>query len=263
MAREMLSERAWSSAATRHTSLHEPTSGARHARAGARGHTALRQGAIRRGRCQPPVRGTRAGPPDVSVPLRGRRTRDRAGAPPSPRNRLAHGIQDSQWPELGGPRRQRRARCHARRGHADVGLSPVRPLDVAFQFVAPEILRVTVRVNGTAANATHSNVSITESFVDGGEHIYGLFEAAWPRRTSTGFYSRERGLDNRGVEADLLGNGMHKWFDGMRYSSARAPIYRRQPATGSTCRRCGRDTIGWLSISKRALNSTIPSSPIS
>ena len=78
------------------------------------------------------------------------------------------------------------------------------PLDVGFQFVTPEILRVTVRVNGTPPNARHSNVSITESFVDAGERIYGLFEAAWPRRTSTGFYSRERGLDNRGVEADLL-----------------------------------------------------------
>ena len=99
------------------------------------------------------------------------------------------------------------------------------PLDVGFQFVTPEILQVTVRVKGTAANATHSNVSITESFVDAGEHIYGLFEAAWPRKTPAGFYSRERGLDNRGVEADLLGNGMHKWFDGMRYCSARAPIY--------------------------------------
>jgi alpha-glucosidase (family GH31 glycosyl hydrolase) len=99
------------------------------------------------------------------------------------------------------------------------------PLDVSFQFVTPEILKVTLRVVRTVANATHSNVSITESFVDAGESIYGLFEAAWPRRTSTGAYSRERGLDNRGVEADLLGNGMHKWFDGMRYSSARTPFY--------------------------------------
>ena len=59
-----------------------------------------------------------------------------------------------------------------------------------------------------------------------------MFEAAWPRKTSTGSYSRERGLDNRGVEADLLGNGMHKWFDGMRYSSARAPFYATSAAYG-------------------------------
>ena len=105
-------------------------------------------------------------------------------------------------------------------------------LDVSFRFVTPEILRVTLRVNGTTANATHSNVSITESFVDAGETIYGLFEAAWPRKTSTGSYSLERGLDNRGVEADLLGNGMHKWFDGMRYSSARAPFYATSAGYG-------------------------------
>ena len=105
-------------------------------------------------------------------------------------------------------------------------------LDVSFRFVTPEILRVALHVNGIAANATHSNVSITESFVDAGENIYGLFEAAWPRKTSTGSYSRERGLDNRGVEADMLGNRMHRWFDGMRYSSARAPFYATSAAYG-------------------------------
>ena len=47
---------------------------------------------------------------------------------------------------------------------------------------------------------------------------------AWPPKVDRGVFS-ERGLDNRGVEADLLGNRMHKWFDGMRYSSARAPFY--------------------------------------
>ena len=30
----------------------------------------------------------------------------------------------------------------------------------------------------------------------------------------------------------MLGNGMHKWFDGMRYSSARAPFYATSAAYG-------------------------------
>ena len=105
-------------------------------------------------------------------------------------------------------------------------------LAVRFHFLEPEILRVSLRVDGTTANATHSNVSITESFEDAGERIYGLFEAAWPRLAPDGSYSWERGLDNRGVEADLLGNGMHAWFDGMRYSSARAPFHMTSAGYG-------------------------------
>ena len=106
------------------------------------------------------------------------------------------------------------------------------PLDVSFQFVAPDILRVTLRETRTPVNATRSNVSIIESFADAGERIYGLFEVAWSRRTPSGWYSPDRGLDNRGVAADLLGNRMHKWFDGMRYSSARAPFYMTSAGYG-------------------------------
>jgi alpha-D-xyloside xylohydrolase len=112
------------------------------------------------------------------------------------------------------------------------GSSRSAPLDVSFRFTAPDILRVTLRQTHTPANNTHSNVSIRESFGDAGEHIYGLFQAAWSRRTSSGSYSPDRGLDNRGVEADLLGNGMHKWFDGMRYSSVRAPFYMTSAGYG-------------------------------
>jgi len=105
-------------------------------------------------------------------------------------------------------------------------------LAVRFRFPEPEILRVDLRVDGTTANATHSNVSITERFEDAGESIYGLFEAAWPRLLPGGADSRERGLDDRGVEADLLGNGMHAWLDGMRYSSARAPFHMTSAGYG-------------------------------
>ena len=107
----------------------------------------------------------------------------------------------------------------------DFGGDDAKALRVGFQFIAPEILKVTLRAPHTVADATHGNFAITERFVDQGESLYGLFEAAWPRRAAGGLYASDRGLDNRGVEADLLGNQMHRSLDGMRYSSARAPFY--------------------------------------
>jgi alpha-glucosidase (family GH31 glycosyl hydrolase) len=112
------------------------------------------------------------------------------------------------------------------------GSSRSAPLAVSFEFPAPDVLRVDLRQTRAPASNAHGNVSIRESFADNGERIYGLFQAAWSRRTSSGTYSPDRGLDNRGVEADLLGNGMHKWFDGMRYSSVRAPFHMTSAGYG-------------------------------
>jgi alpha-glucosidase (family GH31 glycosyl hydrolase) len=100
-----------------------------------------------------------------------------------------------------------------------------KALRVGFQFIAPEILKVTLRALHAQADATHGNFAITESFVDQGESIYGLLQAAWPRRAPSGLHALHRGLDNRGLEAALLGSRMHGWFDGMRFSSVRAPFY--------------------------------------
>ncbi len=110
----------------------------------------------------------------------------------------------------------------------DVGRDDSKALRVGFQFIAPEILKVTLRAPRAEREATRGNFAIAESFVDHGESIYGLFEVAWARRGP----SLERGLDNRGVEANLLGNRMHRWFDGMRYSSARAPFYMTSAGYG-------------------------------
>src|SRR5262249_48663558 len=99
-----------------------------------------------------------------------------------------------------------------------------KALGVSFELATPEIVKATLRALRPPVDPTHGRFSITESFVDRGERIYGLFEVAWPRRLPGGLYSLERGLDNRGVTAHLMGNRMHAWFDGMRYSSARAPF---------------------------------------
>src|SRR5262245_19477810 len=117
-------------------------------------------------------------------------------------------------------------------GRLDVGGDDAKALGVSFELIAPEIVKVTLRALRPPVDPTHERFAITESFVDQGESIYGVFEAAWPRRLPTGLYSLERGLDNRGVTANLMGNRMHAWFDGMRYSSARAPFYMTSAGYG-------------------------------
>jgi alpha-glucosidase (family GH31 glycosyl hydrolase) len=113
-------------------------------------------------------------------------------------------------------------------------------LGVGFQFAAPEVLAVTLRGPRVEARARHDSFSIAESFADQGEHIYGLLEVAWPRKARGGALAFDRGLDNRGVEADLAGNRMHRWLDGMRYSSARAPFYMTSGGYGIYVRSAGK-----------------------
>ena len=78
-----------------------------------------------------------------------------------------------------------------------------KALGVVFAFIAPEILKVSLRALRTVADATHGNFAIAEHFADQGESLYGLFEVAWPRKAPGGMFAFDRGLDNRGVEADL------------------------------------------------------------
>jgi alpha-D-xyloside xylohydrolase len=74
-----------------------------------------------------------------------------------------------------------------------------------FEFLTPEVLAVTLSVDGTAGRL------VREEFTDQQEHVYGIWE-----------YPFGGSLDNRGVDRDYLGLGLNQ---GSNATSGHAPFY--------------------------------------
>ena len=98
-------------------------------------------------------------------------------------------------------------------------------IQITFTFTTPKTLQIQLAQSTAKPDDAqeHANVYLEEHFNDQNEHYYGLWEYPYRKTFLTPQQNPIGTLDNRGVEADLLGG--HFGTRGADWVSARAPFY--------------------------------------